>query len=311
MLIENKQRLVGIIVLAVFVALLIPFLFVGNSGKNNQTPKVADNINVTTVPGNNTAVNLPEQTMAANYTMPAPQNAMPTEMSPAAPVAPVTPVAPAATAQVAPQQQPVMPIQTTTTIDTTPVPSPVVNQTAPVIAPTAQPGTPAPGMNMPQPAPVANLPVTQPVTTPANIAPRTSQPVAAKAPVQSAPVVAAPPTVSAVKPVVQAVATESPVVVSKPLQKAVVAKHKATTTGAHLVWAVQVGSFANQQHVNHVVAELKAKGFHGMTQKVKTSHGTLTRIVVGEEPTREQAMKLADKLEKNIHLKGTVVRIKQ
>lgn len=319
MLIENKQRLVGIIVLAVFIALLIPFLFVGNSGQKNTASKAIDNGTIpTTTIQSNAPVSLPEQTMAANYSMP--QNAVPSEIPAVSNQS--AQITPGAINQAAVPAS--IPVQTTTEQAENAQVAPTVQQKPAVINPPVN----APVQTAPAPitAPMHQVAPSQvsgqaaPVTAPVNLAAPVSpaQPSAPQQlPVKATTSVTSPAAATTDNVMQKSTPTTSDVTqanVVKPIKKHVANKHvisKKTETSAakHEVWAVQVGSFADQKHVNRVVSELKANGFHGMTQKVKTAHGTLTRIVVGHEASREQAEKMAAKIEKTLKLKGNVIRM--
>lgn len=83
---------------------------------------------------------------------------------------------------------------------------------------------------------------------------------------------------------------------------------KAVTIGKKGFWSVQIGSFSDKDRINKIVLELQSKGYHVFIQNITTSTGSLTRILVGHEDTREKAAKIANQIEATIKIKGHLVR---
>lgn len=299
MLIENKQRLVGIIVLVVFVALLVPFLFSGGSKKEAKeaTDKTINNsaIPVTTTTSLNAPQVLEQNAPTINTTTNAAANP-PAVSGQAVDTIPVQTINTEMPSNVGVQQP--EPIKKSSGSIAQPMP-PVVKHSAPSLAPapaatptvmaapvaqSATVATPAtPTMGQPAAQPVATM-VEQPTTQPVAAVP--AQPIA--------------------QPAATTVAKQPTTIQYK---KAVLKPHALTGTVTGTFWAVQVGSFADQNHVQKLLKDLHAKGFHVTAQKIKTAHGMLTRVVVGHEASRAGAETVAAKLEKTSHLKGTIIKV--
>ena len=81
---------------------------------------------------------------------------------------------------------------------------------------------------------------------------------------------------------------------------------KITDVKAHKgsAWVVQLGSFDKAEHAKNLVKELRAKGFKAFTLEVKSSKGTLTKVLVGPEVKREKALTLQEKINKEMKIKG-------
>jgi cell division septation protein DedD len=138
-----------------------------------------------------------------------------------------------------------------------------------------------------------NVTEVQPVQAPAvsNISTRTQEPVAQEV---------VPPLVTdkIVKP--QKISQSKSLKV-KAQKKTVIARY----------WAVQVGCFANASRAKGLAHTLSAKGFHVRTEKTKTSHGTLTRVLVGKESSKEKALSVSRDLKQTQQLTGTVVKVEK
>jgi DedD protein len=77
----------------------------------------------------------------------------------------------------------------------------------------------------------------------------------------------------------------------------------ASSTG---MWAVQLGSFGNQENADKLAADLKALGFAAFRSQLSTSSGQLHRVRVGPQKDRESAEAVAGALSK-AGQKGQVV----
>ncbi len=77
----------------------------------------------------------------------------------------------------------------------------------------------------------------------------------------------------------------------------------ASSTG---MWAVQLGSFGDQENADKLAADLKALGFAAFRSQLLTSSGQLHRVRVGPQKDRESAEAVAEALSK-AGQKGQVV----
>ena len=113
------------------------------------------------------------------------------------------------------------------------------------------------------------------------------------APAKSKPEAAAgKPAAAATKAVTPAVsaATERPVAIE-------------SSTG---MWAVQLGSFQNQQNAERLAADLRKQGFAAFLSQLDTGSGALHRVRIGPQKDRDGAESVAAKLSKSGH-SGQVV----
>jgi DedD protein len=101
------------------------------------------------------------------------------------------------------------------------------------------------------------------------------------------------------EPVVQKPAESKPAESKPAPEKAPV----ASTTG---MWAVQLGSFGDQNNADKMAAELRKQGFAAFLSKVSTGSNELHRVRIGPQKDREGAEAMAARLEKAGH-KGQVV----
>ena len=72
------------------------------------------------------------------------------------------------------------------------------------------------------------------------------------------------------------------------------------------MWAVQLGSFTNQQNAERLAADLRKQGFAAFLSQLSTATGQLHRVRIGPQKDRESAEAIAEKLAKAGH-KGQVV----
>ncbi len=93
----------------------------------------------------------------------------------------------------------------------------------------------------------------------------------------------------------------------------VVAEPRPRTTPPALVassstgmWAVQLGSFGNQQNAERLAADLRKQGFAAFLSQLSTDSGQLHRVRIGPQKDRESAEAMAARLAKAGH-KGRVV----
>lgn len=81
---------------------------------------------------------------------------------------------------------------------------------------------------------------------------------------------------------------------------------KAATESATGMWAVQLGSFSNQDNAERLAAELRKEGYAAFLSRVQTSSEVLHRVRVGPQQNRESAEQVAARLGSDGH-KGQVV----
>lgn len=77
----------------------------------------------------------------------------------------------------------------------------------------------------------------------------------------------------------------------------------SSTTG---MWAVQLGSFSNQENAEGLAADLRKQGFAAFLSQLSTDTGQLHRVRIGPQKDRESAEAMAARLQKAGH-KGQVV----
>ena len=77
----------------------------------------------------------------------------------------------------------------------------------------------------------------------------------------------------------------------------------ASTTG---MWAVQMGSFGDQENAEKLAAGLRKQGFAAFLSQLSTNSGELHRVRIGPQKDRESAEAMAERLQKAGH-KGQVV----
>jgi len=72
------------------------------------------------------------------------------------------------------------------------------------------------------------------------------------------------------------------------------------------MWAVQLGSFSNQQNAERLAADLRNQGYAAFLSQLQTGSGALQRVRIGPQKDRESAEEVAEQLGKGGH-KGQVV----
>jgi len=78
-----------------------------------------------------------------------------------------------------------------------------------------------------------------------------------------------------------------------------------STTG---MWAVQLGSFSNERNAVQLRDRLIARGYRAFVRPGTSATGAVTRVYVGPERAREDAVSALPRLEAETQLKGMVVR---
>ena len=72
------------------------------------------------------------------------------------------------------------------------------------------------------------------------------------------------------------------------------------------MWAVQLGSFSNQQNAENLAASLRGQGYAAFLSQLQTGSGPLHRVRIGPQKDRDSAEAIAAQLAKSGH-KGQVV----
>jgi DedD protein len=73
-------------------------------------------------------------------------------------------------------------------------------------------------------------------------------------------------------------------------------------------WVVQLGSFGSEQNAKELEARLQKQGYAAFVEKLYASDGQKFRVRIGPELMRTKAQDVRDKVEKDLNLKGIVVR---
>lgn len=93
--------------------------------------------------------------------------------------------------------------------------------------------------------------------------------------------------------------------VSKPTESSAVVVPAAASSSTGM-FAVQLGSFSNQQNAERLAADLRKQGFAAFLSQLSTEGGQLHRVRVGPQKDREAAEAMAARLAKAGH-KGKVL----
>ncbi len=94
---------------------------------------------------------------------------------------------------------------------------------------------------------------------------------------------------------------------SEPVRgSAAAAAQQPSPEPAASLWAVQLGSFSNDENAEGLAADLRGQGFAAFLSRVQSGGRTLHRVRVGPQGSRDEAEKVAAALAKAGH-KGQVV----
>lgn len=159
-------------------------------------------------------------------------------------------------------------------------------------------------------APAAVATTATVVTTTANTVPVQQQP--AFNPQASPPAVVTPPPAAVVAPAPKKAAVKTAVVVPKnsstaAVKQASIAMRTKQPSSITEAWAVQVGSFSKAQNAHALVAKLKTSGLPAYTETTKTSHGTVTRVLVGPEVKKQSAEVIVSVLQQKYQINAVVI----
>lgn len=290
---ENRQRLVGIVVLVAFVALLIPFLFTSGVKKKQA---VSDEIPINAekrqlIDQQIQSIDTNQNASSSNIVLPPP--ATPVEQQPAVPPIPQVP---GALPQSQVEQPNLLPPESSqgevikADANQAQVAPPPATTTANAIPPVPE-ATNVSNEQLP------SVDTSSAVTESAVASETTKVPKLIKATLQNNDVK---------KPAKDKKAKNKKAKLIKAKGKTV----RITKGDAKGFWAVQVGSFSDQARIQKLVAQLHQKGFRVYMQKITTTQSALTRIMVGHEASKEKAEVLAKKIETIMKIKGRVVRNK-
>jgi DedD protein len=122
------------------------------------------------------------------------------------------------------------------------------------------------------------------------------------APAQPAPAGAGTPQAKAAEPTSQAARNEPP--------RQSGPEAAPATTGAAIsetgLWAVQLGSFSNQENAERLAGELRKQGYAAFLSQVKTGDSSLHRVRIGPQQDRDAAEAVAAKLKSAGHASQVV-----
>ena len=94
---------------------------------------------------------------------------------------------------------------------------------------------------------------------------------------------------------------------AKILKESTKPKVKIQAQNDGVKWFVQIGSFSNETKVKNLVDKLQSGGFLVYLQKISTSNGPMTRVLVGNESSKDSALTLAGKLKNRLKVSGNVI----
>lgn len=299
---ENKQRIIGIVILVAFVALLIPFLFTSGIGRKISKPdqipmhseqrqlaaeQIENASNITVMPTEQPAastINQSQVTPGAQVSTEADKKSLEAGDLPLLPQAPATlserPSDVSFPPELSNNNQASLPPLPTIQND-----AELTNKTSAVVAPEVVPGekqadkeavivTPEPQKKIDE-----ALLVDKMVKKSTNVKAK----VKAKSKAKVAPI--------------------APVVDKKNNIVAKKVNIKKTDN-----WSVQAGSFTNPASVNKLVSQLRSKGFQAYLQKITKNGSTMTRVLVGHEANKQAAGDIANKLSTDLGITGHLVR---
>jgi DedD protein len=122
------------------------------------------------------------------------------------------------------------------------------------------------------------------------------------APTQQAPAGAGTTQAKAVEPTSQPARNEPS---RQPVPEAAPAS-TGTATSETGLWAVQLGSFSNQENAERLAAELRKQGYAAFLSQIKTGDSSLHRVRIGPQKDRDAAEAVAAKLKSAGHASQVV-----
>lgn len=324
---KTTQRIVGILVVIALVIILMPLLLDKNEAAtqvsavkappfpDQQNQSSPDKVAAADQKDSATFIDIPPE-VADKINKAANGGAEPAQAAPAAPVAQqadassALPQAPATTENVAAAadaQQATNTTPNTSAPAATPAPTEATaNNPATAAAPTdsATPATKAEDQTTPATksaeqtaAPTADKDASSP--NPYSVISSTAKPVVDK--------------------IIKAVDTKPEDSTKSLKTKHHVRSASATKSSAHLdvaklkktAWAVQLGSFKNKDNARRLADRLRAAGFRAFIHDVKSAkNGPQSRVYIGPEYKQASAVKLSNKIEQQMNMRGFIVSFK-
>ena len=74
-----------------------------------------------------------------------------------------------------------------------------------------------------------------------------------------------------------------------------------------LAWTLQLGTFVGPNNTRRLVKRLRAHGYSAYTRNVVTDNGVVTKVYVGPQIKQDKLRTEATSIERNLHLKGTIM----
>ncbi|WP_105212968.1 SPOR domain-containing protein [Pseudoalteromonas sp. T1lg22] len=110
------------------------------------------------------------------------------------------------------------------------------------------------------------------------------------------------------QPKAQQPSTESTTVAVSTLTKDEPLERPKQSGLTQMAYVVQLGAFSRKGSVDALMAKLKSNGFKVFTREVKTANGTLTKVLVGPELSKEKLEQQLPKLQKLTNLQGRITQ---
>jgi len=317
---ENKQRVIGIVILVAFVALLIPFLFTSGIGrkitKSDQIPITQEQRQLATqqIESAGNAVSIPtEQPKTPTATdqalvvpgsqapVTAGQNPSETAALPPNQVPVAAGQNPVETAVLSPNQAPVAPTERSADVSFPPELSSSDNQAPMPPLPTLQSDAELTGKTHEAIIPEATTTEEQPKPQK-----KIDEALLMDKMVKKSTSIKAQ-NKAKTAPIEKLIKNKKNNIITKKVnvKNSSVAKAGIKKTGN---WSVQVGSFSSPASVNKLVSHLRDKGFKAYLQKITKNNVTMTRVLVGSEADKLAAKQIADKLSADLNITGHLIR---
>lgn len=285
---ENKQRIIGIVILVAFVALLIPFLFTNGIGrkisKSDQIPmnpeqrqlatKQIESVNNTTVPVEQSAVPIINQSAIPAIN----QSAIPATTDQPQVISNERSSDVSFPPELSGNNQASLPPLPTIQND-----DELTNKTDIVVAPEAVIKERQINKEAIIVTPEPQKKIDEALLVDKIVKKSTKAKIKVKSKIKTAPI--------------------APVVNKK---NNIIAKKISVKKTDN--WSVQAGSFTNPASVNKLVSQLRSKGFQAYLQKITKNGSTMTRVLVGHEANKQAAGDIANKLSADLGITGHLVR---
>lgn len=83
---------------------------------------------------------------------------------------------------------------------------------------------------------------------------------------------------------------------------------RPTTSTSVTAWVVQVGSFSSEKNARSLRDRLRKKGFNAFAEPVLGAGDGVTRVYIGPELDRDEAVAAGERLSREMQMNGLVVR---